>query len=395
MVVNAPRLLPRPPGPPVPEGWTFHAETIINPVPLGPLPVHGFSCAMRLSGFGNGQATVPAAPHVLEQERLLRLWSWRLWCYYGDQVIWCGVPTGIADDGGGYVTLTLTELPGYLAKRQWDEQAPRVFTQAEQTEIARIIAAPVQDVGVTVVTQPGPGFPRDRRYEFLEGGSRAQLLTNLAEVIGGPEFRAEYGMGPDGRPACTLRIAYPRVGGPAWLVLAVPGTAAGYRAAWDADKLRTRTFAVGELPENAPEGAMKPVAVVNAPQDGLPRLDEVDDWPGVILAATLAERAAAMAAAHAVPALDLSAASGHAAPRLGSYAVGDDVTIRLVTPLLPDGIDVPGRLTEMDISAGEGTVSWTVAVAQPPPQSRETLAARLARVDRTQKLIFRHRLAPA
>lgn len=139
---------------------------------------------------------------------------------------------------------------------------------------------------------------------------------------------------------------------------------------------------------------MRPVAIEDRPQPDLPRLDEVDDWPGTILVSTLRERAAAMAAMHAVPALDLTASSGHAAPPLGSYQVGDDVTVRLVTPLLPDGLDVPGRLAEESVSAGEGSVSWTVAVELPPPQSRETLGTRLRRVDVTQRAMFRHRLVP-
>jgi len=379
----------------LPDQWQFWADTIVGSIPLGPLRTpHGFSCTMRLSGFGNGQLTLPMEPGALDAERLTRLWSYRVWCWYGDRVIWCGVPTGIADDGSNYVTLTLTELTNYLSKRQWDIHPNRRYNQTEQTVIARDIAQPVEDVGVVIATNPGPGFARDRLYEYLEGGSRAELLTNLANVIQGPEFRTEYDMTMQGRPRATLRVGYPRVGGPTGLVLGVPGNMTGYRAAWDADMLRTRTFAVGDLPEDADEGTPRPVAVVEVPQPDLPRLDAADDWPQTILLSTLQERAHSNSVKYAAPSLDLSAQTGQAVPELGTYSVGDDVTVRLVTPLLEEGLDVIGRLSELTLSAGEGTASWTVAIELPPPAVRPSLPQRLGRMDRTLQGIWRRRLAP-
>jgi len=378
----------------LPDQWQFWMDTTVGHVPLGPVAAHGFSCTMRLSAFGHGQITLPMEPGTLDGQRLTRLWSYRIWCWYGDAVIWCGVPTGIADEGSDYVTLTLTELPGYLGKRQYDVPGGHRYYQTEQTQIARELAAPVEDVGVVISANAGPGFNRDRQYEYLEGGDRGQLLTNLSQVIGGPEFRAQYDMDLQGFPRCTLRIAYPRVGGPTGLVLGVPGTGLGYRAAWDSDQLRTRTFAVGDLPESAPEGAQKPVAVVDRPQADLPRLDAADDWPQTYLISTLNERANQMATSHAAPALDLSVTAGQAIPVVGSYGVGDDVTVRLVTPLLEDGLDAVGRLTELTLSAGEGTATWTVALELPPPAVRTTLTGRLSKLDRSVQGIFRTRLAP-
>jgi hypothetical protein len=379
----------------LPGVWTFWADTITGAVPLGPVAPHAFTFARALSTFGKGEVTMPATSPALPPSRLLALWSWRLWAFYDGQPLWCGVPTGLADNGDATVSLTLTELPGYLAKRQFDLVDGARYDQVEQTVIARDLAEPVGDVGVQIVTEPGPGFLRDRSYEYLESQSRAQLLTNLSEVISGPEFRTEYAMTPAGRPACTLRIAYPRVGGPSGVGATVPGNAIGYSAAWDADAMRTRTFAAGELPEGAPEGAVRPVIVVDRPQAGLPRLDEVDDWPGTVLETTLRERANTAATANARPALDLSVSVGEASPPLTRYMPGDDVTLHVTSPLLEGGgLDVTGTLREESVNAAEGTVAWTVTVDSPPPWPRGTLTNRLGAIDALTQGVFRRRRAP-
>lgn len=390
---------------PLPGVWTFWADTMPPPrspdtffpdgVPLGNVDVSAFSCTSRLSNFGHGQATV-VLPCGLDEARLRRLWSWRLWAFYDNRPYWCGVPTGITDENGAaWANITLTELPGYLTKRvaAWggtDENpaAPIEFTDWDQGDIAVQIAGPLWDVGVGIELDRGPGFIRTRRYEYLESTSRGQLLINLANVLQGPEFRSEYRM-EGGRPRCNLKIAYPRVGsGAAGLGVTVPGGALGYRATWDSDELRTCTYAVGDLPEEAAADTPRPVAVVDRPQPGLPQLDAVDDWPGTILASTLQERARTYATTYAAPALALSASPPESLPPLTGYGVGDDVTIRAVTPLMPGGLDVTGRLIEVDVNAQTGIATWTVAAPSPPPAPRETLARRLDRLDGTLTGVF-------
>lgn len=374
---------------PLPGRWSFWADMLVDSTPLGPVDVSGFGYTSRLSGFGSGTVTL-ALPCGIDPARLLRLWSWRLWAYYQPspdelpELIWCGVPSGIGDeDGAARVALTLTELPGYLHKRQFDVHPKATWTQVEQTEIGRRLAEPLADVGVPIEIEPGPDpVLRDRTYEYLESNSRAQLLINLTGVLQGPEFRAEYRTTTAGRPECVLRIAHPRVGsGEAGLGVTVPGAALGYTARWDADQLRTMTFAVGDLPENAAADAARPVAVVDRPQDDLPRLDAVDDWPGTVEVSTLRERAATMALVQSAPALALTASPSEAFPPLTRYRVGDDVTIRATTPLLPGGLDVTGRLIEISVSAGGGVATWTVSSPSPPPVPRETLARQVGRLD--------------
>jgi hypothetical protein len=383
---------------PLPGAWTFWADTMpyiddlipVNrqPVPLGNVDVSAFACTSRLSNFGHGQATV-VLPCGIDEARLRRLWSWRLWAFYDNRPYWCGVPTGITDENGAaWANITLTELPGYLTRRQWDVRGAN--WRYEQTFLAYQLAGPATAVGVFWESDPGPvPVIRDRSYEYLESTSRAQLLINLANVLDGPEFRTEYRMSPAGRPECVLRCVYPRVGSSgAGLGVTVPGGALGYRATWDSDQLRTHTFAVGDLPENADAETPRPVAIVARPQPDLPRLDAVDDWPGTILESTLAERARTYATTYAAPTLALSASPPESLPPITEYGVGDDVTIRAVTPLMPGGLDVTGRLIEIDVNAQTGIATWTVAAPSPPPAPRETLARRLDRLDTTLQGVF-------
>ena len=372
--------------------WTFWADAIVGGVPLGPVDVAKASFGTKLNDFGTGSATI-LLPSGLDVARLQQLWSWRLWCFYDDgvtrpQPVWCGAPSGIVDAGQASVDMTFTELTGYLAKRTSDWSPSKIYAQAEQMTIASDLAAAVTDVGVTLAAGAASGIKRDRTYEYL-ASSRGQLLTELAGVLQGPQFRTEYDFASAGSPRCTLRVGYPRVGsGAAQLGVTMPGDALGYQATWDADQMRTRTFAVGDLPDNAASGAAKPVRVVDAPQANVPRLDAVDDWPGVVVQSTLIEYANTASQQQAAPALQLAVTPGLAEPQITTYDVGDDVTVNVATPLT-GSLQFTGQLIACDVDTAAGTAAWTIAVSLPPPRVRYHLARRLDRLDRTTSAIFR------
>jgi hypothetical protein len=374
VVLTQPALAP---AVPVPGRWTFWADNLVAPnASLGQLTASAFTCSLKRSDFGSGSVTL-TMPCGLDPARVLQLWSWRIWALYDGFPVFCGVPTGVTDDGSQQVVLTLLELPGYLAMRQMDTFPTKVYSQVEQTAIAADLAAPLADVGCAVTTDPGSGFKRDRTYDYLQTGARSQLLLNLAQVVSGPQFRAEYAIS-GGRPTCTLHIAYPRVGrSDAGLGVTMPGTALAYRSQWDSDHMRTRTFAVGDVDPSAAAGTPHPVQVVDNPQPNVPRLDAADDYPGVILASTLKEYATTSSQVQAGPAQQIQVTPSEAAPSLLEYGVGDDVWIAVTDPLLPDGELVTGYLQQIDINAVAATAAWTVATTVPLPVRRDTLQYRL------------------
>jgi hypothetical protein len=383
-------LDPREPSVPLPGKWTFWAETMVPPYrPLGNVDVSSFYCVRRLNAFGHGNVTVNL-PCGLDSDTMLNLWGWRLWAMYAGEPYWCGVPTGLADQNGSeHVQFTLIELPGYLTRRQQDQHPFRQFLGDEQTYIAEQLAAPVRDVGVVILTDAGGGFRRDRKYEYLEGGSLGQLLINLCGVLYGPEFRTEYRTAANGRPQCVLRIAYPRVGSDqAGLGVSVPGAILNYRYQMDSDQLRTHTFAVGDLPADAGENDTRPVVQYVVSNPSLPRLDAVDDWPGTILLPTLRERAITAASINSIGAQAVQGSPPESYPPLTSYGPGDTVTVRAVTPLIPDGIEFPARLEQVEVNAATGVATWSAAFTQPPQGTRLSLNGGLIRLATASSQLF-------
>jgi hypothetical protein len=389
-------LDPRQPNVALPGKWTFWADQMVGGQALGNVDVGGFYCVKRLSDFGYGNVTLNL-PCGLDSDTMLTLWSWRLWAFYAGEPYFCGVPTGLSDENGSErVTLTLTELPGYLRKRQWDVWPDRKFVNWEQTAIARELAAPVEEVGVQIVTEPGaPPVLRDRTYEALEGGSRGQLLVNLSGVLQGPEWRTEYRMQTNGRPVCSLRIASSRVGSDeAGLGISVPGAVLAYRYQMDSDRLRTHTFAVGDLPHAddqgnpIPEGTPRPVVIATVDNPRLPRLDAVDDWPGTVNPSTLEERAITNATIYSIPSQELTGSPPESYPALGTYGPGDTVTVRAVTPLIPEGIEFAARLTQVEVNAATGVATWHAMFLSPPQATRNTINGTLDRLATGARQLF-------
>jgi hypothetical protein len=329
----------------------------------------------------------------MDRISLLKFYGWRLWAYYNGVPVWGGLPTGLTDTGDKAVTVAFTELPGYLQVKQY--ATSRTYSQVEQTTIAGDIASLLDNVGVPRILVPGSGVLRDRTYTFLQGQSRADLLTLLCAVNNGAEFRSEYSSDGSGNPVCSLRIAYPRVGsGASGLALLVPGGAATFQSVWASDMMRTRTIAVGDLPPNAASGATKPVVIINTPQPGIPQVDHVDDYPGVYHTGTLNDRANTSASVYAGPALAVQGVVPIHDPPLGNYVIGDDVSVALADPLVPTGYTAMGRLTAASADAVAGTVTWTVSITQPQPVLTRRLAQRLKQLDSQVVGLFHQNLTP-
>ena len=209
-------------------------------------------------------------------------------------------------------------------------------------------------------------------------------------MLDGPEFRTEYRMGGNGRPQCVLRIAYPRVGtDTAGLGVAVPGGILNYRFQMDSDQLRTHTFAVGDLPSDAPEGAVRPVAISYLPNHPyLPRLDQVDDWPGTILESTLWERSFTGTTINSIPAQEVTGSPPESYPPITTYGAGDTVTVRAVTPLIPEGIEFSARLAQVEVNAATGVATWSAALTSPPQGTRTTINGAITRLSTQASQVF-------
>jgi len=375
--MTSPPILPPSTGDPValPGLWTFYADNSVSPyASIGQVSVQSFTCSWALTGFGSAEAVIVLEGTAMGRLDLLKFYGWRLWAYYAGQPVWAGLATGLTDQGGTTVTVSLVELPGYLNVKQY--ATTQTYNGVEQTTIAGDLAARLDNIGVPRLLTPGPGRTRQRTYTYLQGQSRGDLLVSLCQVTNGPEFRSEYALDGSGKPTCTLHIAYPRVGSNAsGLALVAPGGAVTFESSWTSDQMRTRTFAVG----SATSGT-NPSVLVTQPQAGLPEIDHVDDWPGVSDTATLTDRANTAQSIYSGPQFAVTATVPVNGPPLGTYAMGDDVAVALADPLVPSGYTSMGRLIGASADAAAGTVTWDIAITQPPPYKR-SLVRELARLN--------------
>jgi hypothetical protein len=122
--------------------------------------------------------------------------------------------------------------------------------------------------------------------------------------------------------------------------------------------------------------------MVYSPQQGVPNLDVVEDYPGVVLTATLQQRAEASAQVYRDPTLELACTVPVHLPPLTSYGVGDDVSVSITDELMPDGMQLTAILNEASWDAAAGTCDWQVTTPQPPPRiGKDYVASRFASLE--------------
>jgi hypothetical protein len=95
-----------------------------------------------------------------------------------------------------------------------------------------------------------------------------------------------------------------------------------------------------------------------------------------------------MASRQAGPTVATTASPPEELPAITSYAPGDTVTVRAVTPLIPGGLEVAGRLDQVEVNAAQGVATWSIIGATPAPVARESVTERLDRVDSAVANLF-------
>lgn len=119
---------------------------------------------------------------------------------WGTYLIWTAT---VKSDERGRITVDLqgASLESYLDHREIREDIQLI--QADQLDIARYLVAHMQtqgddsSVGIEVGGQPVSGLLRDRTYLASEAATYGQRLTELAQVIDGPEWMIRTWQDPD------------------------------------------------------------------------------------------------------------------------------------------------------------------------------------------------------
>ena len=332
------------------------------------------SYARRLSGSADCSATLLLnRDGYLESVGATAPRRTALWIVRNEQLVWGGIIwTRRYHSDTGLLSLTASTFESYYARRRI--RTTLDFRGWGQHEIIRNLAhhakiAPHGDIGVQIPPVADPGTIRDRTYFWHERATFWERMSQLSEVLGGPDFTIEPGWNASGRPEATLRVGTP-LGARLPIGADFPGTIRNY--SWPDDGGDSANFwsAIGEPAPGSEDDAPPQIRDASMPAEwaaGYPLLEDVSDHQGVTDANTLALYAAANVAAAAgdrvVPEFTVRLRPGQTMPGLGDY-----LAVRLSDPWRFPADPVtgaPGMQTTMRVlgwtvylSAGEGeTVS--------------------------------------
>jgi hypothetical protein len=64
------------------------------------------------------------------------------------------------------------------------------------------------------------------------------------------------------------------------------------------------------------------------------------------------------------------------------------VTVRAVTPLIPEGIEFQARLLQVEVNAATGVANWSAALTSPPQATRTSINGAITSLSRQASQVF-------
>lgn len=209
VVVEPPSAAPKPSVDWSRRGVTYRYEfaDALTDATLAVLPLVGVKIDRRICQAGALQGTIPVPNEQLaaqvqrvipRDDTTISTGPGRVICHvyrnesiWGSYMVWSGTPKG---DERGRVTVPIqgATLESYLEHREIRRDIEIV--QADQLEIARYLVAHMQalgadsSMGIEVGGEEMSGILRDRTYKGSEAATYGQRLTELSQVIDGPEW---------------------------------------------------------------------------------------------------------------------------------------------------------------------------------------------------------------
>lgn len=370
--------------------WTFYAAELTTGDVVTELPLSNVSAQRRINEGGSFSADLVLRNLPRDRRRdLITATSEARFTVVaarddqimGEWIVWRSQMDALGDSP---VQLQGSELPSYLSMRP---SLGHVFSQVDQATIAATMvtdgfSSGVGSVAVTV-DAPATGVLRDRTYIYADAPI-LQRLSELSQVLGGPEFWVETVWDWSAGHRAVKRIfhiEYPWAGAdrqlvfdqapPTWRDRAMRDKSGGSITAMTmtADGTRLGTEAVAVC---AGKGDGRVIGFASSDfllSQGWPALTQMHSWQTVSDQRT--------ADAHASALLSLSQSSevppqvtvlADGDPALGEYGLGDRVRIRVEeTTNLPGGIDTQVRI-----------IGWTMA---PPDSGPETVVLEVTSID--------------
>jgi hypothetical protein len=110
--------------------------------------------------------------------------------------------------------------------------------------------------------------------------------------------------------------------------------------------------------------------------------------PGTILESTLWERSNTATIINSIPAQEVTGGPPESHPSILTYGPGDTITVRAVTPLIPEGVEFQARLLQVEVNAATGVANWSAALTSPPQATRTSVGGAITAMDRQASQLF-------
>jgi hypothetical protein len=288
---------------------------------------------------------------------------WRNGDLWGSYIIWRGQ---VSADARGRLSATISGESMESWLHRVAITSTQTYVQQDQLHIAREIVRRKQaqtsggalQMGIIGGGPATSGVLRDRTYNGWDHATVGERLEQLSEVIGGPEWYIRTYPDSTGQRVRQFYVA-PLLGDPTRLHLfAQPGNVVSWSRTVDATDTGTQYTARGDAVEANGHRSLFSVFSQAHRGAGWPQLEELRDFPTVLVGSTLANYAAWWAAHRpgAESTMQVSVRLGES-PTLTPDRLGERARLVLVNdwwPLDEGGaptFDAVRRVIGMDISA--------------------------------------------
>lgn len=159
-----------------------------------------------MNGYTTAQAALPLPDAPLAWPQATKPFA-AYWVLLDDEMpIWGGIVTRRVRSDGDKVTVALMDIPGYFLRRYVGDET---FSDVDQCEIVEtLVDTYVGDSLPIAVSASASATTRDRTYTDASDKTIFSVITELAGVINGPEWRIGWAEGTSGGQVTFTPVLY-------------------------------------------------------------------------------------------------------------------------------------------------------------------------------------------
>ena len=255
------------------------------------------------------------------------------------------------------------EFESYFDHRRIN--STQTFTNTDQLSVVRSLITTAQsvingDIGVILGTETS-GLLINRSFGAYEQKTVYSAIQELSQSGSGFDFAIVPSYSPTGAIVKTLRLGYPLLGN-RWSATDVSdpvfefpaGNTVSYSYSEDGSVVANSFTAIGS---GSNEGQQQRTATnIDQLRAGWPLLEDVGSYSDISDLTLLGNLAVGRLTAVIEPPVALQmVVPPYTDPILGTYAIGDDIRVRIRDDRFPNGLDTVYRLVALNVTPGEAS----------------------------------------